>query len=75
MMAARTASAQLGYMFGALLGGLVLAVAGFGELGFVLLVGMAASAALVAGVSDPAARGSRRESAAGASYPDREAAS
>ena len=75
MMAARTASAQLGYMFGALLGGLVLAVAGFGELGFVLLVGMAASALLVAGVSDPAARGSRRESAAGASNPDQEAAS
>jgi predicted MFS family arabinose efflux permease len=36
MMAARTASAQLG----------------FGELGFVLLAGMAASALLVAGVSD-----------------------
>ena len=56
MMAARTASAQLGYMFGALIGGLVLAVADFGELGFVLLVGMAVAAALVAGVSDPAAR-------------------
>ena len=56
MMAARTASAQLGYMFGALLGGGVLAVAGFGELGFVLLAGMAASAVLVAGVSDQSAR-------------------
>jgi predicted MFS family arabinose efflux permease len=54
MMAARTASAQLGYMFGALIGGAVLAVADFGELGFVLLAGMAASAALVAGVNDPA---------------------
>ena len=52
MMAARTASAQLGYMFGAVLGGAVLAVADFGTLGFVLLAGMAASAALVAGVSD-----------------------
>jgi predicted MFS family arabinose efflux permease len=52
MMAARTASAQLGYMFGALLGGAVLAVAGFGELGFVLLAGMAVSAMLVARVSD-----------------------
>ena len=48
MMAARTASAQLGYMFGALIGGAVLAVAGFGTLGFVLLAGMAASALLVA---------------------------
>jgi predicted MFS family arabinose efflux permease len=53
MMAARTASAQLGYMFGALIGGAVLAVSGFGTLGFVLLAGMAASAALVAGVRDP----------------------
>ena len=52
MMAARTASAQLGYMFGAIIGGAVLAVSGFGTLGFVLLAGMAASAALVAGVSD-----------------------
>jgi len=52
MMAARTASAQLGYMFGALIGGAVLAVAGFGELGFVLLAGMGVSALLVAGVSD-----------------------
>ncbi len=53
MMAARTASAQLGYMFGAIIGGAVLAVSGFGALGFVLLAGMVASAALVAGVSDP----------------------
>ena len=75
MMAARTASAQLGYMFGALIGGLVLAVADFGELGFVLLAGMAASAALVAGVSDPTARGSARGSPADASYRDRQAAS
>ena len=52
MMAARTASAQLGYMFGALIGGAVLAVAGFGELGFVLLAGMAVSALLIARVSD-----------------------
>jgi predicted MFS family arabinose efflux permease len=52
MMAARTASAQLGYMFGALIGGVVLAVSGFGALGFVLLAGMAASALLIVGVSD-----------------------
>jgi predicted MFS family arabinose efflux permease len=75
MMAARTASAQLGYMFGAIIGGAVLAVSGFGTLGFVLLAGMAASAALVAGVSDPAASGSPRVSPAAASYRDREAAS
>jgi len=54
MMAARTAGAQLGYMFGAVIGGAVLAVSGFGTLGFVLLAGMAASALLIAGVSDPA---------------------
>jgi predicted MFS family arabinose efflux permease len=75
MMAARTASAQLGYMFGALIGGLVLAVADFGELGFVLLAGMAASAALVARVSDPTSRGSARGSAAVASYRGRPEAS
>ena len=54
MMAARTASAQLGYMFGALIGGVVLAVSGFGALGFVLLAGMALSALLVSRVSDSA---------------------
>jgi hypothetical protein len=43
-------------MFVALLCGAVLAVAGFGELGFVLLAGMAASALLVAGVRDQSAR-------------------
>jgi predicted MFS family arabinose efflux permease len=75
MMAARTASAQLGYMFGAVIGGAVLAVADFGALGFVLLAGMAASAALVAGVSDPASAGSPRESRAGASSPGRSAVS
>ena len=53
MMAARTVSAQLGYMVGAVAGGIVLAVAGFGTLGFVLFAGMAFSAALVARVSDP----------------------
>lgn len=47
MMAARTTSAQLGYMVGALLGGVVLAVADFGALGFVLLGGLALSALLV----------------------------
>jgi predicted MFS family arabinose efflux permease len=56
MMAARTASAQLGYMIGAVVGGAVLAVAGFGALGWVLFAGMAVSALLVTGVSDRTAR-------------------
>ena len=53
MMAARTTSAQLGYTVGALLGGLVIAVAGFDALGFVLFVGMAFSAVLIARVAEP----------------------
>jgi len=53
MMAARTASAQLGYMLGAVVGGTVLALADFGALGFVLFVGMVLSALLVSRVSDP----------------------
>ena len=53
MMAARTTSAQLGYTVGALLGGVVLAVAGFGALGFFLLVGMAFSALLILRVAEP----------------------
>jgi predicted MFS family arabinose efflux permease len=56
MMAARTASAQLGYMIGAVAGGAVLALSGFGALGFVLLAGMAFSALLFLRVSDPAPR-------------------
>ena len=75
MMAARTAGAQLGYMFGALIGGAVLAVADFGTLGFVLLAGMAASAALVARVSDRTSAGLPRESPAAASSRDQRAAS
>jgi predicted MFS family arabinose efflux permease len=53
MMAARTVSAQLGYMIGAVAGGVVLAVAGFGTLGWVLFAGMAFSTLVVAGVRDP----------------------
>jgi predicted MFS family arabinose efflux permease len=52
MMAARTAAAQFGYMVGALLGGVVLAVADFGALGFVLLGGLALSALLVLRVDE-----------------------
>ncbi len=55
MMGARTASAQLGYMVGAAGGSLVLAVAGFGELGFVLFAGMAVSALLLSRVGAPSA--------------------
>jgi predicted MFS family arabinose efflux permease len=53
MMGARTASAQLGYMVGAAAGGAVLALSGFGTLGFVLCAGMAVSAVLLARVRDP----------------------
>ena len=54
MMGARTASAQLGYLVGAVVGGAVLALAGFGALGFVLFAGMVVSAGLLARVGDPA---------------------
>ena len=63
MMAARTASAQLGYMVGALAGGAVLAVSDFGTLGFVLMTGMALSALLMLRVTE----GRSRAPAAGAS--------
>jgi predicted MFS family arabinose efflux permease len=53
MMAARTTSAQLGYTLGAMIGGLILAVSGFGLLGFFLLGGMVFSAVLVARVAEP----------------------
>ncbi len=57
MMGARTASAQLGYVVGAAGGSLVLAVAGFDELGFVLFAGMAFSALLLARVGVPSGAG------------------
>jgi predicted MFS family arabinose efflux permease len=60
MMAARTVSAQLGYMIGAVVGGVVLAVAGFGTLGWVLFGGMVFSALLVARVSDRTTRAEMR---------------
>ena len=55
MMGARTASAQLGYMIGAAGGGLVLALADFGTLGFVLFAGMGLAAFLLSRVTDPQA--------------------
>lgn len=56
MMAARSAAAQFGYMVGAILGGVVLAVADFGTLGFVLLGGLGLSALLVLRVHEPERR-------------------
>jgi predicted MFS family arabinose efflux permease len=53
MMAARTASAQLGYMIGAAAGGAILALSGFGALGFALLAGMTVSAILISRVAEP----------------------
>jgi predicted MFS family arabinose efflux permease len=55
MMGARTASAQLGYVLGAAGGAAIIALAGFGTLGFVLLAGMTGAALLLARVSDPEA--------------------
>jgi predicted MFS family arabinose efflux permease len=59
MMGARTASAQLGYLVGALVGGAVLALTGFGTLGIVLFAGMVLSAVLLSRVSDPQAEARR----------------
>jgi predicted MFS family arabinose efflux permease len=53
MMAARTAATQLGYLLGAVVGGAVIAGAGYGTLGFVLAAGIAASAWLILRVDDP----------------------
>jgi predicted MFS family arabinose efflux permease len=53
MMAARTAATQFGYLLGAVVGGAVVAGAGYGALGIVLAIGMAASALLVLRVDDP----------------------
>ena len=54
MMAARTASAQLGYMFGALIGGAVLAVGRLRRARLRAAGGMALSALLVARRARPA---------------------
>jgi predicted MFS family arabinose efflux permease len=52
MMAARTGATQLGYLLGAVVGGAVIAVSGYGALSVVLAAGMAASALLVLRVRD-----------------------
>jgi predicted MFS family arabinose efflux permease len=56
MMGARTAATQLGYLLGAVVGGAVIAAAGYRTMGFVLAVGMAVSAVLVLRVDDPLER-------------------
>lgn len=53
MMAARTAATQLGYLAGAVVGGAVIAVWGYGALGLVLAAGMTLSAGLILLVRDP----------------------
>jgi predicted MFS family arabinose efflux permease len=52
MMAARTAATQLGYLLGAVVGGAVISHGGYGTLGIVLAVGMAASARLILRIED-----------------------
>jgi predicted MFS family arabinose efflux permease len=54
MMAARTATTQLGYLVGALFGGALIAGPGYGALGGVLAGGMVLSAWLVHRVDEPA---------------------
>lgn len=50
MMAARTGAVQIGYLIGAFVGGLIIDSTGFGGLGVFMVVGMAASALVMAGV-------------------------
>lgn len=53
MMAARTAATQFGYLLGAVIGGVVIAGAGYAALGLVLGAGLATSALLVLRVNNP----------------------
>jgi len=53
MMAARTATLQMGYLLGGLLGGAVLAWSGYAALGLILGAGMILAAVLVLRVTDP----------------------
>jgi predicted MFS family arabinose efflux permease len=52
MMAVRTAATQLGYLLGAVIGGVVISQSGYGALGIVLALGMAGSALLILRVDD-----------------------
>lgn len=51
MMAARTGAVQIGYLIGASIGGVIVDSAGFGGLGLFMILGMAASALVMAGVA------------------------
>jgi len=53
MMAARTAATQLGYLVGAVMGGVVIAVWGYAALGIALALGLTLSASLILLVRDP----------------------
>lgn len=53
MMVARTAATQLGYLLGAVVGGAVIAGAGYGAFGFALAGGLMGSALLVLRVRGP----------------------
>ena len=50
MMAARTGAVQIGYLIGASIGGVIVDSSGFGGLGLFMIVGMASSAMVMAGV-------------------------
>ncbi len=50
MMAARTGAVQIGYLVGAFVGGMIVDSSGFGALGAFMIVGMTASALVMAGV-------------------------
>jgi predicted MFS family arabinose efflux permease len=56
MMAARTATTQMGYLLGGLLGGATLALGGYAALGIALATGLVLCAALILRVTDPLAR-------------------
>lgn len=56
MMAARTATVQMGYLFGGLFGGAALAWSGYAALGLILGAGMILAAGLVLHVTDPSTK-------------------
>ncbi len=56
MMSARTATLQMGYLLGGLLGGATLAWSGYAALGIIIAAGLVLCAALVLRVNDPLAR-------------------
>lgn len=56
MMAARTGAVQIGYLVGAFIGGVIVDGPGYGALGVFMIVGMAGSALVMAGVPSRASR-------------------